>query len=178
MKHMLFSDWETTLGFPFCSELRYNSPSIVVLVFQFHSQNDRSLTLYKEKTIEKAFTENQVWNWVLKEVAVASDHIHGCNFIHNDLKSNNVVVEEKEVYPSPVIIDLSKSVLAVKAKVPRVKPKHVSSKFSYITPELRNGTGKPSTSSDIFSLVLKINSLKCYIWLYVSSREQEISTHY
>ena len=96
---------------------------------------------------------------MLREVVEALDHIHGCGFIHNHLKSNNVVVEQREGHPSPVIIDFSRSVLAEKAKVPQAKPKYVNSEFSYVTPELRNATGKPSTSSDIYSLAFMIKSL-------------------
>ena len=129
---------------------------IVALLFQFHGGNDKSLTLYKA-TKEKSFTENQVWNRVLREVAEALNHIHECSFIHHDLKSNNVVVDQREGHPSPVIIDFGKSVLAEKAKVTRAKPKHISSEFSYVT--LRNGTGKPSASSDIYLLAFMTKSL-------------------
>ena len=128
-------------GIPLLFGVMLQQP-IVALVFQFHGENDRSLTLYKAAK-EKSFTENQEWNQVLREVADALAHIHGCGFIHNDLKSNNVVVEQREGQPSPIIIDFGKSVLADKAKIPRAKPKHVSSKFPYVAPELRNGTGNP-----------------------------------
>ena len=144
-------------GIPLLFGVMLQQP-LVALVFQFHGDNDRSLTLYKAAK-EKLFTKNQVWTRVLTDVAVALDHIHGCGFIHNDLKSNNVVVEEREGHPSPVIIDFGKSVLAEKAKVPRAKPRHVSSEFSYVAPELRNSTGKPSTSSDVYSLAFMIKSL-------------------
>ena len=80
------------------SKTSYNSPSSVIgLLFQFHG-----LILYNA-TKENLFTENQVWNRVLREVAEALDHIHGCCFIHNDLKSNNVVVEQRKGHPSLVI---------------------------------------------------------------------------
>ena len=128
-------------GIPLLFRVMLQQP-IVALVFQFHDENDRSLTLYKAAK-EKSFTENQEWNRVLSEVAEALDHIHGCGLIHNDLKSNNVVVERREGHPSPIIIDFRKSVLAEKAKIPRAKPKHVSSEFSYVALELRNGTGNP-----------------------------------
>ena len=144
-------------GIPLLFGVMLQQP-IVALVFQFHGENDRSLTLYKAAK-EKSFTENQEWNQVLREVADALAHIHGCGFIHNDLKSNNVVVEQREGQPSPIIIDFGKSVLADKAKIPRAKPKHVSSEFPYVAPELRNGTGKPSTSSDTYSLAFMIKSL-------------------
>jgi len=102
-----------------------------------------------------------VWDRIFREVAGALEHIHSCGFIHNDLKSNNVVSEQREGQPSPVIIDFGKSVLAEKAKVPiaKAKAKHIRSHFSNITPELRNGTAKLSMSNDIYSLAFMIKSL-------------------
>ena len=87
---------------------------------------------------------------IFRKVAGALEHIHSCGYIHNDLKSNNVVSEQREGQPSPVIIDFGKSVRAEKAKVPMAKAKHIRSHFSYIAPELRNGTATPSVSSDLF----------------------------
>ena len=92
-------------GIPLLFGVMLQQP-IVALVFQFHGENDKSLTLYKA-TKEKSFTENQVWNRVSREVAEALNHIHGFGFIHNDLKSNNVVVEQREGHPSPVIVLIS-----------------------------------------------------------------------
>ena len=68
-------------------------------------------------------------------------------------------LNKRKGQPSPVIIDFGKSVLAEKAKVPMAKAKHVGGHFSYIAPELRNGTAKPSVSSDICSLAFMIKSL-------------------
>ena len=129
-------------GIPLLFGVMLQQP-VVGIVFQFHGENDRSLTLYKAAK-EKKFTRKLVWNRIFGKVAEALEHIHGCGFIHNDLKSNNVVVEQREGHPSPVIIDFGKSVLAEKAKVPTAKPKHISSQYSYIAPELRNGTAKPT----------------------------------
>jgi len=53
---------------------------------------------------------------IFREVEGAWEPIHSCGFIHNDLNSNNVVSEQREGQPSPVIIDFGKSVLAEKAK--------------------------------------------------------------
>ena len=69
-------------------------------------------------------------------VPAALERIHSCGFIHSDLKSNNVVSEQREGQPSPVIIDLGKSVLVQKAKVPMANAKHMRSHFSYLGPEL------------------------------------------
>ena len=95
-----------------------------------------------------------MWDRIFREVAGALEHIHCCGFINNYLKSNNFVSEQREGQPSSVIIDFGKSVLAEKAKVPMAKAKHIRSHFSYIASELRNGTTKPSVSSDIYSLAI------------------------
>lgn len=144
-------------GIPLLFGVMLKQP-VVGIIFQFHGDDDRSLTLYKAAT-EKKWTEKHVWDRIFREVAGALKHIHSCGFIHNDLKSNNVVSEQREGQPSPVIIDFGKSVLAEKAKVPMAKAKHIRSHFSYIAPELLNGTAKPSMSSDIYSLAFMIKSL-------------------
>ena len=73
-------------------------------------------------------------------------------------KATMLFLSKREGQPSTVIVDLGKSVLAEKAKVPMAKAKHIRSHFSYIAPELRNGTAKPSVSSDIYSLAFMIKS--------------------
>ena len=88
--------------------------------------------------------QKHVWDRIFREIAGALEHIHSCGFINNYLKSDNVVSEQREGQPRPVIIDFGRSVLAEKAKVPMAKAKHIRSHFSYIAPEFRNGTTKPS----------------------------------
>ena len=81
------------------------------------------------------------------------------NDVHNDLKSNNVVLETKEgSRPNLVIIDFGKSVLAVKAKKPQAKPLYICDQYkdSYIAPGLINGTGKPSVNTDMFAFCFLI----------------------
>ena len=90
------------------------------------------------------------------------DHVHRCGYAHNDLKSNNVVLEKREDERlHTVIIDFSKSVLLIKAKNPPAKPMHVRDQYkdSYIAPELVDGTGKPSIKSDIYALSFLIKSV-------------------
>ena len=98
-----------------------------------------------------------MWDRILREVAGALEHIHSCRFIRNDLKSNNVVSKQKGGTTKYSNYRF-RSVLAEKAKVPMAKAKHIRSHFSYIAPELRNGTAKPSVSSDIYSLAFMIKS--------------------
>ena len=94
----------------------------VSIVLKFHGSGDNSLTLIKAAKEKKIAKKD--WQKIFCEVADALKHIHQCGYIHNDLKSNNVVLETSESIPrpTPVIIDFGKSVLAVKAKKPNAKP--------------------------------------------------------
>ena len=135
------------------------------IVMKFHGDGKDSLTVYKAAK-NSLVSGKKEWNTILCETADALDHVHRCGFAHNDLKSNNVVLEKREDERlHPVIIDFGKSVLLIKAKNPPAKPMHVrdqykdSYKDSYIAPELVDGTGKPSAKSDIYALSFLIKSV-------------------
>lgn len=124
------------------------------IVMKFHGDGDESLTIYKAAKYSKV-TEKQEWNRLLEETANALDHVHGCGFAHNDIKSNNFVLEKRQDKRlHPVIIDFGKSVAFSKAKIPNPKPAHLTEHYkrSYIAPELVDGKGKPLVESDIYSL--------------------------
>ena len=136
-------------------------PVSIVLKFHGDGDGDESCTVYKAAKGKK-ITEKKKWNEILLETLDALEHIHKCGYAHNDLKSNNVVLEKREDEKlHPVIIDFGNSVLLKKAKAPVPKPKHVrdSYKNSYIAPELVDGTGKPSIESDVYSLAFLIKSV-------------------
>ena len=123
------------------------SASLKILV------SNRRYVIFLPRDFKIGRRRKHVWDRILREVAGALEHIHSCRFIRNDLKSN-----KREGQPSTVIIDFGKSVLVDKAKVPMANAKHIRSHFSYIAPELRNGTAKPSVSSDIYSLAFVLKS--------------------
>lgn len=131
------------------------------IVMKFHGDGDESLTIYKAAKYSKV-TEKQEWNRLLEETANALDHVHGCGFAHNDIKSNNFVLEKRQDKRlHPVIIDFGKSVAFSKAKIPNPKPAHLTEHYkrSYIAPELVDGKGKPLVESDIYSLAFLITSV-------------------
>ena len=100
-------------------------------------------------------------------------HVHEAGYVHNDLKSNNVVLEKRDDGKHhPVIIDFGKSVETEKAKTAVAKPLHVRSQYqnTYIAPELVNGTGRPSIESDVFALGFLIKTV------YKLLKFQSIST--
>ena len=79
---------------------------------------------------------------------------------------NNVVLERLEdERVHPIIIDFRKSVAINEAVNPAAKLNHIKGLYSYVAPELLDGTEKPSVESDVFALSYLIKSvhalLKC-----------------
>lgn len=131
----------------------------VSLVLKFHGDSGESLTIYKAAKSKKR-SEGKEWSMIFLETAEAVEHIHSCGYVHNDLKSNNVVLEKREDERlHPVIIDFGKSVAIHKAVNPVAKPLHVRELYKYVAPELLDGTGKPSVESDVFALAYVIKSV-------------------
>ena len=133
----------------------------VSIVMKFHGDGKDSLTVYKASK-NKLISEQKEWNTILIEIADALDHVHRCGYAHNDLKSNNVVLETRENERlHPVIIDFGNSVLFSKARNPAPKPAHLRAQYkdSYIAPELVDGTGRPSIKSDIYALAFLVKTV-------------------
>jgi len=156
-------------GIPLLFGVILEQPTVGI-VLQFHGDDEGSMTVYKAAK-EEIFKEIEVWNQVLCEVADALEHVHRCGYIHNDLKSNNVVLETREGRPSPVLIDFGKSVLATRAKTPAAKLAHIREQYknSYIAPELVDGKGKPSVTTDVYSLAFLIKCVYKFLKLEVNA---------
>ena len=133
----------------------------VSIVIKFHGNGKESVTLYKAAKT-KVLSQKQEWQAILGETAEALDHVHRCGYAHNDLKADNIVLERREDERlHPVIIDFGKSVMFSEAKKPPPKPEHLKSMYkdSYIALQLVNGTGKPSATSDVYSLAFLVKKL-------------------
>lgn len=129
----------------------------VCLVLLFHGVKDATLTLFK--AAEKDLLDAKAWYTVFLKIALALQHVHDKGFLHNDLKGNNVVLEEEEdigndtIVYNPVIIDFGCSVAIELAKPRPAQPNYLKevNKRSHIAPEILDGTKKPTTSSDVYS---------------------------
>ena len=85
---------------------------------------------------------------ILKQTYEILIFIHERGFLHNDLKSNNVVIDGSE--NKPVIIDFGKSCKIVKARLrkPKVNIEKSMNKFPHIAPEIHE---RETIASDVFS---------------------------
>lgn len=77
------------------------------LITKFHGIKQKSCTL--QSLIRKKKLDKPSWLFILKNLVDALDHVHSCGILHNDLKSNNVVLEYRDGQWNPVIIDFGKA---------------------------------------------------------------------
>lgn len=109
------------------------------LVIEFIGEHDTSITLskllscddYQEavKNLQNLLTNND-WVIISHNLSEALSHIHSKGFLHFDLKSNNVLVSNKNGY----IIDFGK---ACHSSFPPAKKYSIS--YSHIAPEVLKG---------------------------------------
>lgn len=79
------------------------------IVIQFLGTGEESLTL--QKVVQKRMLNKKKSTAnVLKEIAITLEHIHSRGIVHNDLKSNNVIIQrKKDGNFQPIIIYFGKS---------------------------------------------------------------------
>ncbi|XP_068675704.1 probable serine/threonine-protein kinase DDB_G0280461 [Montipora foliosa] len=131
------------------------------LITQFHGESDSCTTLYKE--IKRKKTS---WHEILKNVIKALNHMHDAGVIHNDLKSNNVVLEKREKEWNPVVIDFGKARHISNPKramdLSIFAQEEYRRSYPHIAPEIISGKGQQSKAFDVFSfgkIALKVLNL-------------------
>ena len=129
----------------------------VCLVMLFHGEGATNMTVHEATKQDPPLTISD-WNTIFRLIVEALQHIHDRGFIHNDLKGNNVVLEGTIGNFNPVIIDFGNSIKAADAKPRQRRTVYNLSRDtdSYIAPEILNGNGKPSFSSDVYSFAKMI----------------------
>ena len=106
--------------------------------------------------IKKKKLERSEWLDIIKGVCEGLNHVHRRQIVHNDLKSNNVVVEKRNDMWHPVIIDFEKACFISDLK-PRMSlmassQESYKKRYLHIAPEIVAGCGRQSIQSDVFSL--------------------------
>lgn len=124
------------------------------LVTKYHGVQNKGLTLCK--AIKKEKLEKPTWLGILKNLIEALNHVHSCAILHNDVKSNNVVMEQRGEEWNPVVIDFGKARFSSDPKPAMSmsinQQMRYREKYAHIAPEIVNGSGRQSAQSDIFSL--------------------------
>ena len=96
------------------------------------------------------------WLRILRGIIKALSHVHSKHILHNDLKSNNVVLEKHGKDFNPVIIDFGKACFI---SIPKARMSLSASaqeeywhSYHHIAPEIVHGEAQQSVQSDVFSV--------------------------
>lgn len=125
------------------------------LIMQFHGDKDGNSLSISSALSKKNITDQATWTRIIVKIAEALAHVHNVGFLHNDLKSNNVVLDNKGGSYEPVIIDFGKSVPISGARGPKLfseeRKRRYTRDFPHVAPEIVQGIKGQSIASDIFS---------------------------
>ena len=146
----------TTANTPFC------------VLTQFHGVNERSVTLHQAAK-NKIITPTECVHLFVK-ICSALEHVHWKGFLHNDIKSNNVVLDQtvSEQY-APVLIDFGKSTRIRSAATITVNERNTHEKSahvkSYLAPEVVK-CRQYSPASDIYSMGRMLKAIATTMGFY------------
>ena len=146
----VISDLGDHCGLPFLFGITVEKEPFC-LILQFHGIDGQSLTLYKAAS-SKLLTERQLID-IFIQVCCILQHIHSKGYLHNDLKTNNIILEKGAEHYRPLIIDFGKS---RKIEELQFQKSLCRGKAAYLAPEVQ--TGHQSVSSDIYSLGYMLHS--------------------
>jgi len=134
----------------------------ICLVLQFHGVQMKSLTL--SQAAEKGLIRSQnSCMAIFNEICETLQYVHSKGFLHNDIKSNNVMLEERpDTGYFPILIDFGKS---KKIQAVNCEKRAPRGQKSYLAPEVI-ACGMESTASDVFSLGQMLRSVAKQVNLY------------
>lgn len=136
--------------------------SLPQLVTRYYSVNNESATLHMLLTakLQLVFTVCQ-WVRILLNICNALEAVHKHGFLHNDIKSDNIILSDTiPDYANsppliPILVDFGKSRPITNPKKYRLseeEKEHYRIHHSHIASEVVNGTHPQSVKSDVYSL--------------------------
>ena len=140
-----------------------------IILTSLHTYNGRSFTLHSA-LYDGTSPELTVvaWKKILYDLLSAAHHLHEKEILHNDIKTNNFLIENCSSGERGVLIDLGKGCLVKDAKYYCIteeskRLEHIK-QYPHIAPDLINGHCTQSTSSDVYSIgrcITQINEKLC-----------------
>jgi len=123
------------------------------VVMELVSSNDIVKTISSELRNLDVF-EKDIWIRICYQLASAVKFMHINALLHNDLKSNNVLL--KGIHLTPILIDMGKVTSRYSPEVYKLSEKQrgrYNKNHPYLAHELRNTHGsKQSSATDVYSL--------------------------
>lgn len=135
------------------------------IVMQFHGDRKELKSITIDRALcEKTITDKLAWIDIIRKLTKALMHVHKTGFLHNDIKSNNVILDKvnQKIF-NPVLIDFGKSLPLTGLKGPKILSKEELKKYlrdyPHIAPEIVTGKRGQSIKSDIFSFARVVKSI-------------------
>ena len=134
------------------------------IVTQFYGcPESGSLTLHDiffGKTAIDCLAMDQ-WLHIMLQLVDAILHLHRKTILHNDIKSDNILVVKNAGFYSPILVDFGKACLISEAKTKRLtkeEQNYFQKKHFLIAPEVINGTQPQSIKSDVYSVGIVVKN--------------------
>jgi serine/threonine protein kinase len=127
------------------------------LIMQFHGKKDGTSLTISKAMANSTISQKSVWEKIIGKAAHALHHIHSVGLIHNDLKANNVVLDEVSDHSyQPIIIDFGKSRPISSPKGSKLlsdeEQRDYRKLYPHIAPEIVKGLHPQSCASDVYSI--------------------------
>lgn len=117
---------------------------------------------FKSLVLQNVNDPQREWCRIMFECADALYYIHSKEYLHNDLKGDNVIMNEIHNSLHPVIIDFGKSTTISQGKIYKLSSRD-QEKYrkchKHIAPEVVRGTHSQSIASDVYAFGLLLSLL-------------------
>ena len=89
------------------------------LIIQFHRNQQRTSFTTSTVLSKKRILDKMTWTRIIAKTAGGLASIHEKGFLHNDVTSNNIVIDNRDGVYNPVVIDFGESVPISGARRPK-----------------------------------------------------------
>ena len=133
-----------------------------ILVLSFHGVDGRSYTLHKALHHSECLSVTINWKVILLGLVSALKYIHQRDILHNDIKSDNIVIDGRSSVPQSILIDFGKGCFVSDAKTYTLSLKErrrYAIDHPQVAPDLRDGHCRQSEYSDVYSVGRVLNQI-------------------
>ena len=125
-----------------------------LLVTQYYGIQRKSITLHKALNYYNVTLREEDMYKIFHGITEALQHMHKNDFLHNDIKSNNILLQYRNREYSPVVIDFWKACLLSAGKyysLDKTEKQKYRVKYPFLCPALIEGLERQSPRTDVFS---------------------------
>ena len=127
-----------------------------MIVLSFHGVNGKSYTVHQALRTNCQDLPIEIdWKVILLGMVSALKYIHTNNILHNDIKSDNIMIDNRSSIPQSILIDFGKGCFISDGNVYKLslpEQRRYTIEHPQVAPDLRNGHCRQSQYTDVYSL--------------------------